>query len=116
MLKLKSLKEPTNPEDGLRILIARYNFLHSETGDVYHIILTFIVRTSFRVIPMVVNIVFHHILLNYKRSGSILDRNSVVCPLGQLQSGTPVTGLGCVSCKQVIIITITKSSKSIFVV
>ena len=24
MLKLKSLKEPTNPEDGLRILIARY--------------------------------------------------------------------------------------------
>ena len=24
MLRLKSLKEPTNPEDGLRILIARY--------------------------------------------------------------------------------------------
>ena len=97
MLKLKSLKEPTNPEDGLRILIARYNFLHSETGDVSHIILTFIVRTSFHVIPMVANIVFHHILLNYSgRSGSILDRNCVVCPLGHLQSGTPVTGLGCI--------------------
>ncbi|MFY9799567.1 MAG: hypothetical protein WAJ93_28115 [Candidatus Nitrosopolaris sp.] len=27
MLKLKSLKEPTNPEDDLRILIARYRYL-----------------------------------------------------------------------------------------